>query len=267
MARRVSLVDLSSRRRRLRRMMFWGGILLVAGLLAVGILWVLIQSGIFTIKSVEISGTTYASPESVQEFLRLHAAQGRVSKFLGSENILAWPSKFSEDDLRDLPAVFSLDIHKNYINRTVSVTVTERERAGIWCFAKNETRRCFWFDAAGTLFLPSYSAEGNLTLLINDYSRSPLVLGEKVLEPRFLPNLLSIFSALRSIHLSIREVRLNDIEREEVEAHTYEGPRLLFSLRFPVSGASDAIAAVEKITSLSKLQYVDFRVENKVYYK
>lgn len=267
MARRVSLVDISSKRRRVRRIFFWGGILLVMGLLIVGILWIAIYSGIFKVQEINVIGATYVAPDDVREFLKLHVAQGSVTRFLGSENIFAWPGGFSENSLRDLPAVASLDIQKNYVNRSVDVKVTERKRVGIWCFARTNPQRCFWFDANGALFMPSYSAEGNLTFLLTDHSREPLLLGEKVLEPRFLPNLLSIFSALKSVHLSIRDVRLNDLDREEIEAYAYEGPKLLFSLRFPVAGVPDTIAAVEKITALSKLQYIDFRVENKVYYK
>jgi hypothetical protein len=137
----------------------------------------------------------------------------------------------------------------------------------MWCFAQADPERCFWFDAGGKLFMPGYSAEGNLTPVLDDHSREPLALGENALEPRLLPNLISIFSALQSVHLSIREIRLEDIGREEVVAYTHDNLKLLFSLRFPAAGVSDAVAAVEKITPLSQLQYIDFRVENKVYYK
>jgi cell division septal protein FtsQ len=267
MARRISLVDISSKRRRVRRLLFWGGILLVLGLLIVGILWVVVRSSLFKVRDINVTGATYVAPDDIREFLKLHVAQGGVTKFLGPENIFAWPDEFSGNELGDLSAISSLDIQKHYTSRSVDVVVTERKRVGIWCFAETDPHRCFWFDANGTLFMPSYSAEGNLTFLLEDHSRKPMALGERVLEARFLPNLISIFSALRSIHLSAREVRLNDLGREEIEVLTYDGPKLFFSLRFPVAGAPDAIAAVEKITALSKLQYIDFRVENKVYYK
>lgn len=267
MARRISLVDISSKRRRLRRLFFWGGIFLAAGLLAVGALWIIVRSDILKVRDIDVTGATYVSPEDIRKFLRTHVAQGPIGRFLGPENILAWPEEFSESDLVDLPAVFSIKIERRIFDRSVSATVEERKRVGIWCFVKADPQRCFWFDSAGILFMPSYSAEGNLTFLLTDRSREPLAAGEKALEARFLPNLVSIFSALKSIHLSVREVLLNDLSREEIEVYTYEGPKLLFSLRFPAAGVPDAIAAVEKITALSKLQYIDFRVENKVYYK
>jgi hypothetical protein len=267
MARRISLVDISSRRRRVRRALFWGGIVIAIALLIAGVLWLVARSNFLKIREVEISGATYIPEEQIREFFNLHVAQGRIGKFLGPDNVFAWPEEFSKEDLVDLPAASSIEIERRIFDRKISVTVEERERVGIWCFSEAEPKRCFWFDPNGILFMPGYFAEGNLIPLLEDHSREPLALGERALEARFLPNLVSIFSALDSIHLSISEVRLSDLGREEVEARTYEGPRLLFSLRFPSAGVPDAIKAVEKITALSKLQYVDFRVENKVYYK
>lgn len=267
MARRISLVDISSKRRRLRRTLLWSGILLALGLLVAGLFWVVIYSEIFKVKEVEVIGATYVSEDDVRSFLELHTAQGRVASILGPDNILAWPDSFAESELGDLPGVSFLQVDKSYFGRRISVTVTERERVGIWCFVRADPRRCFWFDPSGRLFMEGYFAEGNLIPLLEDHSRGPLALGDSALSPRLMPNLVSIFSSLQSIHLSVREVRLNDLGREEVEVYTREGPKLLFSLRFPAAGVPNAIATVEKAAKLSDLEYIDFRVENKVYYK
>lgn len=248
-------------------MLFWGGIFLVLGLIIVGILWVVVYSGVFAIKDVRITGTTYVAPEDVRGFLESNVAQGAVTRFLGSRNILSWPEKFSGDALRGLPAAAELNIQKDHFRRTVTVTVSERERLGIWCFEEADPQVCFWFDPAGVLFLPAYAAEGNLTPVLHDHSRPALALGDTVLPSRMLPNLLAIFDALRSIRLSISEVRLDNLALEEVHAATYDGPKLLFSLRFPIVGLQASIDAVAEKMPLSQLEYIDFRVENKVYYK
>ena len=267
MIRRVSLVDLSSKRRRLRRVLFWGGILLALGLLVAGVLWVVIYSNVFELKEIKIDGETYITEESIREFLRTRAARGAFTRFLGVDNILAWPRELSGEDLRELPALSTVKIYRNYAGHTVEAVVTERERVGIWCFVAKEPQRCYWFDRGGVLFMPGYYAEGNLTPVLEDRSRDALALGERVLPERNIPNLLSIFAALESIHLSVEEVRLDDLGKEEVVAYPHDGPRLLFSLRFPTTGVPAAIAAVAKITPLRDLQYIDFRVENKVYYR
>jgi cell division septal protein FtsQ len=267
MARRISLVDISSRRRRIRRVLFWGGIILAIGLLVVGLLWVIAYSGAFVVKEVHVAGATHVAEEDVRAFLELNVAQGALTRFLGSGNLLAWPDEFSGDALRGLPAATSLNIQKNHFRRTITVEVSERERLGIWCFEDEDSQACFWFDRAGVLFLPAYAAEGNLTPVLHDYSRPPLVLGDAVLPQRLLPNVISIFDALRSIDLSVREIRLSDLALEEVRVNTYNGPALFFSLRFPVVGVPTSLNKVSQVAPLSQLEYIDFRVENKVYYK
>ena len=120
------------------------------------------------------------------------------------------------------------------------------------------------------LSLPGYVAQRATWIpMLDDYSRPALPLRlATALGTRFLPNLLSIFTALQSsLASNVQEVRLNDLSLEEVDVTTYNGPELLFSLRFPAAGVSDAVNAIERMTSLAKLQYIDFRVQNKVYYK
>jgi hypothetical protein len=193
--------------------------------------------------------------------------RGPVTRFLGPDNILAWPDEFTGGDLSALPAATALQVDKHFFRHAVTVRVSERERVGIWCFESGDPEVCFWFDRGGVLFMPGYAAEGNLTPVLRDHSRDPLVLGAIALPQRLLTNLLTVFSALDSLHLSIREVRLEDLALEEVRVLTHEGPSLLFSLRFPATGVANAVAVVGNQAALSQLEYIDFRVEGKVYYR
>jgi cell division septal protein FtsQ len=259
---------MTGKRRRLRRTFFWGGILLVLGLIATGLVWLATSSGVFVLRGVEVIGATYAPAERVETLLRAKADKGQVRAVLGPDNILAWPSgTLSGAELEELPAAASVNIEKNYFRRTITVEVAERERLGLWCFVWEEAENCYWFDREGVLFLPGYPAEGSLTLIVKDTSREPLALGGTVLSERFLSNLLSVFDALRAADLGVREVRLENLELQEVSALTYDGPRLLFSLRFPAAGVQEALTAIRRSMPLESLEYVDFRVENKVYYR
>lgn len=267
MARRISLVEVSSRRRRTRRLLFWGGILLGILLLIGGAGWVAARSPLFIVRDVSISGATYVPQSDIRAFLDSHIGQGRVMRLFGPQNLLAWPGGFSKGQLEALPSLTSVSIHKDYLHRSVAITVTERARVGQWCFMQREFPECFWFDDAGILFMQGYPSEGNLIPVLRDHSRAPLPLGQAALPEKFLPNLLSVFNALQAMDVSVREVRLDDLGLEEVSVDTYDGPQLRFSLRFPAAPAVEAVKALEKMAPLSNLEYVDFRVENKVYYK
>ena len=267
MARRISLVEVSSRRRRTRRLLFWGGILLGVLLLIAGIGWAAARSPIFRIQEVRITGASYVPERDIRAFLDSHIGQKGIAHFFGSQNLLIWPRGFAKEQLDSLPSLTSISIDKAYFRRAVTVTVAERARVGQWCFVKREFPECLWFDDSGRLFMQGYPSEGNLIPVLRDYSRAPLALGQVALPEKFVPNLLSVFNALAATDVSVREVRLDDLALEEVSVNTYDGPQLRFSLRFSAAPAGDAIKALEKMGPLSNLEYVDFRVENKVYYR
>ena len=84
---------------------------------------------------------------------------------------------------------------------------------------------------------------------------------------RFIPNLLSIISVLTQADFSIREIRLSDIGLQEIEARTYDGPTLYFSLRFSADNALAAMQDVFASMDVRDFDYIDFRVENRVFYE
>lgn len=142
---------------------------------------------------------------------------------------------------------------------------------------------CWWFDDEGVIFKRALSAEGSLIITVNDYSQSGLGLNSKILPQSLIANALSVFRVLRASNLNIKEIRLRDLSLQELEVDTYPstpldtardkslwagiGPKIYFSLRFP---ADNNLAVIENFAvkpGFNKLQYLDFRVENRVYYK
>ncbi|RJQ29330.1 FtsQ-type POTRA domain-containing protein [Candidatus Parcubacteria bacterium] len=257
-------------KRKKRRRFSWA----VLGILSLGILtygagWILFRSPIFQMERIEIEGTKRVKQEDVlAAFMAARTGEPFYRKWFNLRNILAWPDALDENDLRTVPAVKSAEVEKDFDAHTIRVVVKEREPYGIWCQKKDPTNNpCFWFDTEGVVFERALGVEGNLIKVLNDYAEEPLGLGRKILPDRFVSNLLSIFEVLGRSGLSVREVRLDNLLNEEIEVRTNGGPKLYFSLRF---SAASTLAAIETVTARSdfkRLEYVDFRVENRAYYK
>jgi len=156
---------------------------------------------------------------------------------------------------------------------------------------------CWWFDSSGTLFKRAIDMEGSIFIVVDDYSQKNLGVGSKILPDKFIENTFSIFRAIAASGLGVKEMRLNDLALEEMEVDTYgglpvqvppnassspgalaktdlpsvvltkEGPKIYFSLRFPADNIPDVILSLKEKSVFDKLQYIDFRVENRVYYK
>ncbi|MBI2888830.1 MAG: FtsQ-type POTRA domain-containing protein [Candidatus Liptonbacteria bacterium] len=267
----------------------------VLGLLLIGAVWLVWYSPLLEVRKVVVEGNVRVSTETVLDVAKGIVFQGNFAKFLGINRMFAWP-EFARENITLLPAVASLTISKSYATRTVRVQVTERVPVGVWCLfparnyadgtqtdaeggsvAADATPRdsapggCWWFDKSGVLFARALDGEGGLLKTVHDYSGRTLGIGSVALPSHLMGNLLEIFLVLRESGAVAGEVRLEDLSREEVEVVTLNGPRLYFSLRFPLAAIADAVRQIfsesGQFPHPQKLQYVDFRVENRVYYK
>ena len=274
MAKDIDYLSEIHRRKRKRRFYFS----LVAALVIVYFVvvvsaWVILKSPVFSVTSIEITGNSTVATDDIRLLLysRLLAGPWRGLKaLLGFRNMLIWPPGFSGADLIFLPPLKSLSIKKDYRNHRVLVAVLERKPEGIWCLMpKNEleTQSCFWFDDEGVVFKKALNTSGSLIRIVHDYSQSKLGLNSKVLGGGFMPSLLSVFRVLESSGLGVKEIRLNDISLQELEVSTYDGPKIYFSLRFPADNNLAVLQSLMPKSGFKTLEYVDFRVENRAYYK
>jgi len=262
------LQTLEGRRRRRRRMWRWGG--LGVGVYCVSLLLLLLvfKTPFFEIKSIEITGAKEISDANVLSLVQSQAVRSSwPSRFLGAENILAWPGSFSKQELQFIPSLRSVKVDKDYAAKKIIVKVTEREPYGMWCLMKKDPPACFWFDEDGVMFKQGFSTEGNLIRVVKDYYDSDSGINNSVLPPEFLPNLFPILDMLQKSKLSIKEIGLYHLDLEEVEVTVFNGPKILFSLRFPPQGALEVVDSLKNKGTFRKLNYIDFRVENRAYYK
>ena len=228
--------------------------------------WLFLRTPIFSVKSVEIVGNQDIEEGEILSVILSRVIRGSYWRaLLGINNILIWPERLSEEDLIFLPKAQSVELEKDYEGRSVIVKVVEREPYGIWCLTS--PLECWWFDDEGVIFKRGIFAQGSLIVTVSDYSQQMFGLRSKILPEEFIPSALSVFDVLRKSGLGIKEIRLNDLKLEELEVLTFDGPRILFSLRFSAKNTLEVIKQLSAKSGFKDLEYVDFRVENRVYYK
>jgi hypothetical protein len=103
--------------------------------------------------------------------------------------------------------------------------------------------------------------------MVSDYSQDERKFGDKVLPERFLKNLFSILRVVESSRINPAEIRVSDLNLQEVEIRTYDGPRIYFSLRFPSDQTLPVLISLTNRPDFRNFYSVDFRVENRTYYK
>lgn len=269
-------------------------IVICAGLVLTGGIWLLINFPLFHFKEIKVN-----LPDSLDKSQILSAVQSKVildsyiKKILGSNHFFIWPSSIPGANLK-IPQISRVDIEKKYFSRALILDVVERKPAGVWCEksplsnriekAGNSTStlsednqgelitldeivsaRCFFFDSAGIIFMKTATTGGNLVKVVSDYSKRILTLNSKILPDRFLPNLFSVFSVIDEGKLNVEEIILRDLTLQEITVKINSGPEIYFSLRHPSNSYLLFLKSVIKNQNLSKLKYIDLRVENRAY--
>jgi len=274
----VSWSDVHSREGRKRRRIFFLIFLIAVYLVFIAIVWTVVYSPIFRIKNIEITGNKNVPNDDIMTLAEADIFRGSfVKKALGMRNILIWPRNFSDSILEYYPELKSVFVEKNYRERKIIIVVGEKQPFGAWCLKKTSANpdniqtgdesNCFWFDENGTIFKRAIGMEGNIFTVVNDYSQKNIGISSKILPDKFIQNAFSIFNAITASGLRVKEIRLNDLALEEMEVDTYDGPKIYFSLRFSANSVPDVINSLKQKLFFGGLQYVDFRVENRAYYK
>lgn len=261
-----------------------------------GVAVLLVKAPFFYLTKVDVSGNKLVPDDAILALaLSRINTPGLLASVLGVNHVFNWPEVFPAEKLRLLPTLKSVLIEKNYGNQSALIHVEEREPYGIWCSlrAQNDADgtqtdaegvqrdsglsqrqsavaagdRCWWFDNEGVILKKALRAEGSLIPSISDHSQNNLGLGANILPEKLLPNVLSVLETVKAAGLRVKEIILENLERQEITIRTYNGPELYFSLRFSAESTLAAIPNLMSKSGFKDLEYLDFRVENRVYYR
>lgn len=287
--------DKSRAKKKLWRRVIWFASLVGALAILTALLYWIIYGDWLNVNSVEIVGEHSMSQEYVESFAEETEFENSWGLFrvLGPINILFWKNKTIENPAK-FPLLRKIEIKKSFWQRTVKISVVDREPYGIWCIPEDHVlsgepresvisaktnlsyrlapymvgTNCHWFDEDGVVFRAAPFAEGGSLKVIQDYSARKIILGQHVLNPDFWSKMQTIFKIMDAYGLEVSEYRLGPLNLEEVAVMPQNGmARIFFSLRFIPAQVADVLKSLDAKPGLNKLQYVDFRSENRVFYK
>jgi hypothetical protein len=260
-----------------RRRLWWLAAMVLVFGVTLFIFWVVAESPVFRIDHVVVTGNLAVRADDVANLLQASMSRHATiwSTILGTKNMLIWPRALASSDIALVPQLAGVALQKNYADHTITASVIEREPVAIWCEMPaidangnpSGDESCFWFDDTGTLFEKAFDTEGSELFAVHDYSQKGLGIGKNILPGIFVPNMLSILGTVKASSITVKEIALNDISLQEVDVSTYNGPGFYFSLRFSADDDLEVLRQLMEKPDFNSLQYVDFRTENRAYYK
>ena len=271
------LSEKQKKRKAQRRRLWWlFAVVVIFGVVLFAV-WIIERSPVFHIDRFVVTGNQAVASGDVVTLLQASMSRHRtvLLSLLGMDNMLVWPKSLAMSDIALVPQLADVTLEKNYTDHTLTATVSERVPFAIWCEMPaadangnpSGDESCFWFDKTGRLFERAFDTEGSEIFAVHDYSRRGLAIGGNVLPDIFMPDMLSIMDAARASGVIVKEIALNDLSLQEVDVSIYNGPSIYFSLRFSAEEELPVLQQLMAKPNFSSLQYIDFRTENRAYYK
>lgn len=238
-----------------------------------GVFYAVSSLEIFKVKSLEVTGNTSVEQgEIINAVTNLVLRNSFIGRFLGAGNILVWSNRrWPDETIKEFPQVFSLGVKRDLFSRKVVIEVKERDKKMIWCLIPESApsiggeEKCFWSDETGFLFGKAPTTEGQLVEVIKEKSSRSLNIGDYLLEEKEMENLNKSLKFLGDLNLSSDKIKINEQKFKELTALIKGGSVIYFSL---LADPSSSKAAVESLLKSGRsIDYLDLRVEGKVYYK
>ena len=259
-------------------------------LLTTGVVYFVFRSSFFQAAGIEAVGSQ-RTEEIKRELIGVLSKTSKFRSWLGPENLLFWSSKAVEKIPPSLYWLSDLTLKRNWRLKKIFIEVKERQPWLIWCLQtqtntdytqtnadgsqyksassqrESAINRCYWLDDSGVVFAFAPEAEGYIIPKVFAEDDRQLLFGQPFLDnPALVKNALEIIKQLKNSSLTISRFLVKNINLQEIEAET-DGPKLYLNFRFPLQNLNGLLANLARRLDLQKLEYIDFRVENRIYYK
>lgn len=227
-------------------------------------------SDFHSVRTVTVSGTKDISKKAIDSFVRSRLS-GRRYGIFPCDNFFSAPiASLEREMLIEFPKLSRITIVRRFPDG-LSVDVAERDRLLLWC----SSGPCYLVDDDGTAaearFADTEENQPFLTRIV-DGSARPVEIGEQVIAPETVRNMLLLEDGLRDrsgvgiVSPFSSPSRVSD----EVRIRTDEGWELLASLDVePEKTIASLKLVLEKEIPperRSSLRYIDLRTENRAFF-
>ena len=194
----------------------------------------------------------------------------KIWRFIPQKSIILAPiDKIKEDILDNFPEIKEVIINKKAPNLLI-IEIVERQSIGIWCQTESTTtepviRQCFCLDKEGIIFRESPLISGSFILNIYSQRNGATDLTNQVTSPEMIDFILKTAQGL-----SLKIDNFEIVSPEDLRVRTSLGWQIYFNPAYSVDSQIKALEMVleEEIKeNVGSLEYIDLRIDGRVYYK
>jgi hypothetical protein len=252
--------------------------LLLAGffILAGGMVYFLFFSGVFKVKEIKITGLAEAESAQLKLAVKKWLDDGFLFFKRGANSVFLSKDNLASNLLNQSKELESLEIKNNSIHG-LDIEVSQRKPGGIWCFGSGDKpldgtqSKCFYFDKEGVAYQEAARSRGFIIVSVVDMKNTQPEIGSKVASEDWYKNIILAKDLLPRAGINISEILIKSDSFDEFEVRTPAGWVIMFSLSTNIQKQISALNTFlkEKMTpeKIKALNYVDLRIQDRIYYK
>lgn len=234
---------------------------IIYGFVILLLIYAVIASNLLKIKDIEIVGNQTLNSEGIKT-----QVQAVVGSSILNQNILfVSSSQISKQLKSNYYQISNVKLERIPLN-TIKITITEQQPSIIWKTGNN--------TAVFTQDGRAYSGEPNQQLLkslpiVEDTTNLPVHVGEKVVSEQFIGFVVEVSKQLPRRGVDVANMQIEETTTELVVI-TKQGYKIRFdTTRALEQQITDLIAVLDLVKKQNKkiTQYIDLRINSKVFYK
>jgi len=250
--------DNLARQRRARILLKLGLISIILIVSFAGVIYLLFFSKVLDVRSVTLNGLAQVDSTELQNKINDRLSQ-KIFRLIPRKNNIALISSYNfENEILDIyPVLKSLKISRNWPHELIFDFV-ERTALGVWCFKQD----CAYFDIDGNTWGQAAKSSGFLITTIED-NRD---INSNKIDKEYL-EALKIFLTKESPIL-IRNVVIDKNSFRDFKILTDKNYFLLFSIDSNIKKQLEMLEIFLNEKGVNfKPQYIDLRIDGRIYYK
>jgi len=231
----------------------------------IGLFYVFLYSQIFKVKSIEIKTNESQKDRVLSAIIADISSRHKILSILSPDNILFWELGSDATSTIPVPDIKSVSITSLFFKKKVEITTEERKIKYVACRINQE---CFRMDEDGIVFKEAPNMEGYLITKIIDENNVVPIFGKPLIQNKeWQLNMFAVMNVLKANNMPVKEIRIKEYALREYEAIFNSGVRLRFDFDVFPKNFDSILKNTTKTISLDKIEYIDFRIPNKIFYK
>ncbi len=231
-----------------------------------GVFYLLFFRNLLDIETITLNGLNTAGSDEFRAGINERLERKYLGLIPRKNNLfLLNTSGLRSEILAKYPILESLEIRKAMPHELI-FNFKERKALGVWCFDNIPSGRdeCFYFDSSGDTWGPAARSTGFLIFSVEDQRNleAPKIDGE------YFNAIKKLTDKNAKLPVTVKDITIQEKSYRDLRVNVSAGYSLLLSLDSDISAQIEALKIfLANQDKDFKPQYLDLRVDGRVYYK